>query len=87
MKTWEDINNAFKFLPALVSLNKLKNKKHSNADLQLIGSIINDDYTAPFLIEFDDTTKKITIGRDYDPKTERYYTVSCFKVPDAFQGN
>lgn len=86
MKTYEEIQNAFKFLPVQAALNRIKNKKHSPADMNLIASIVNDDYTIPIDIQFNEEKKIVYIARNYNAETKKFYAMSCFHIPDVFQG-
>lgn len=86
MKTYEEIEHAFKFIPAQCALNRLKNKKATTADKHLIGSIVGEHYQDPYLLEFDPIKKRVLIGHCWDSTTKKYYKLSCFYVPDAFQG-
>lgn len=87
MKTWKEIAHAFKFIPAQCALNRIKNKKASKADKDLIGSIVCDHYQDPYELEFDPVKKSILIACSWDSTKQVYYRALCFHVPDAFQGN
>ena len=85
MKTYEEINNQLKCLPAIMALHNSYKKKATQAEKLLLGSIINDNYLDPYLLEFDATKKSIKIGHEYNQETKKYYRVSCFVVFLSFR--
>jgi len=69
-----------------MALHRLAAKKASQADRQLLASVITDDIDGHYLIEFNRDKRTVLIGRGWNPETEKYYTASCFYLPDVFQG-
>lgn len=86
MKTWQEIKNSLQVLPTMTALWRILKKEESKADKELIAHVLTGDPTSPYLLESNFDNKTVTFGIDWNEKTQKYYRVVSFKLPDLFLG-